>query len=197
MTNFWDERFASSEYVYGKMPNEFYRTAISKLEPGTILLPGEGEGRNAVYAASKGWKVTAVDQSKEGRRKALELAEEFGVEIEYELAAFPGFMSKSKFDAIGIVFLHFLPQERIRAHHQLLESLREGGYFIMEAFHKDQIHNGTGGPPNRDMLYSLDDIRSDFKDCEILTLEHRKTVLKEGVFHQGVADVISMIARKK
>jgi hypothetical protein len=63
MNNFWDERYADEEYVYGTTPNQYFKQELEKLTPGKILLPGEGEGRNAVFAATQGWKVTARSKS--------------------------------------------------------------------------------------------------------------------------------------
>lgn len=80
MTNltpdFWDERFSHSEYAYGKEPNEYLKERLHKLNPGTILFPCEGEGRNSIYAAGLGWKTYAFDSSKEGQKKAILLAQE-------------------------------------------------------------------------------------------------------------------------
>lgn len=71
---FWDQRYAEDGFVYGPHPNLFFCKELGKLKPGRLLLPGEGEGRNAVYAARRGWEVVAFDQSSEGQRKALALA---------------------------------------------------------------------------------------------------------------------------
>ena len=64
MKEFWDSRYREKEYAYGIEPNEFFKEFIDNNNPGKILLPGEGEGRNAVYSASKGWQVDAFDYSK-------------------------------------------------------------------------------------------------------------------------------------
>ncbi|MCU0373551.1 MAG: SAM-dependent methyltransferase, partial [Ignavibacteria bacterium] len=81
--NFWNERYASPDFAYGTEPNDFFKREISKLVPGKLLLPGEGEGRNAVFAAIKGWDVTAVDFSEQAKIKALKLADENNVKINY------------------------------------------------------------------------------------------------------------------
>ena len=74
MTNdigaFWDERFSAKEYIYGTEPNEYVKEQLAKLKPGRILFAAEGEGRNAVYAATKSWDVVAFDPSKAGKQKA-------------------------------------------------------------------------------------------------------------------------------
>lgn len=67
--NFWDERYKEKEYVYGISPNEFLKKELLKLKVGSILLPCEGEGRNAVFAAKNGWNVFAFDSSFEGKKK--------------------------------------------------------------------------------------------------------------------------------
>lgn len=65
----WNGRYASEEFVYGKLPNEFLKEQLVKLPVGEILFPAEGEGRNAVYAARLGWTVSAYDISSEGKGK--------------------------------------------------------------------------------------------------------------------------------
>ena len=60
---FWDDRYSSGNYIYGTQPNRFFKEQIDKLEPGKLLLPAEGEGRNAIYAAREGWQVDAFDIS--------------------------------------------------------------------------------------------------------------------------------------
>lgn len=57
MSNTWNERYSEKEYVYGEDPNVFFAQKLGRLSPGIIILPYEGEGRNAVYAASQAWNV--------------------------------------------------------------------------------------------------------------------------------------------
>ena len=75
MKQFWDERYAEPHFVYGEAPNVFFENSLKDLSAGKILLPCEGEGRQAVHAAAQGWEVLAFDQSSAGRDKALQLAE--------------------------------------------------------------------------------------------------------------------------
>jgi hypothetical protein len=76
MKEFWNERYSNKLFVYGKEPNVFFREELEKMPVGKILLPAEGEGRNAVFAALQGWEVFAFDNSEEGMKKALLLASE-------------------------------------------------------------------------------------------------------------------------
>ena len=91
MQQFWDQRYAANETVFGDQPNKFFKLFIDLHKPGTLLLPAEGEGRNAVYAAQKGWQVDAFDFSEVAREKALDLAKGEKVSIKFELRDIAGF----------------------------------------------------------------------------------------------------------
>ncbi|MEX0982304.1 MAG: methyltransferase domain-containing protein [Bacteroidales bacterium] len=196
MQEFWDERYQVEEYVYGKRPNTFFQSQLDTLKPGDVLLPGEGEGRNAVYAAEKGWNVSAFDVSKQGRYKALRLAAERGVTIDYMLMPYQGFnQNESMYDVIGLFFTHQPPAMRRNFHRNLQNMVRPGGIILLEAFHKDQLKRETGGPKNIDFLFDETDLREDFPMLEIVHLEVIERDLDEGPFHQGEAVVVQMIAR--
>jgi SAM-dependent methyltransferase len=197
MKEMWDQRFAGTEYAYGTAPNAYFKSRIDVLEPGTIFLPAEGEGRNAVYSAKLGWTVTAIDYSVSGREKALKLANILGVSIDYRNGSLlemddPGI----QYDAIGMVFIHFLQEERIAFHKRLEELLKPGGWLILELFHKDQINNDSGGPPNIDMLYTVDIIQQDFPSIHFDHIEKAVIDLNEGQFHKGEAVVVRAFGQK-
>lgn len=196
-TNFWDIRYQVPEYVYGKTPNEFFREQIDKLAPGHILLPAEGEGRNAVYAAGRGWEVDAFDYSREARNKAFRLAREKGAAIRYEVATHYEYPFRDeKYDAVGLFFVHLPPGERQWLHRQVISGLRQGGALILEAFHLEQLNYNTGGPGHPDMLFTKELLETDFAELEIQLLNAHEKHLQEGPFHDGVASVISMVAVK-
>jgi SAM-dependent methyltransferase len=197
MNNFWDEVFSSKDYVYGTAPNMYFKQEIDKLTPGKILLPGEGEGRNAVYAASKGWDVTAIDQSEQGRIKAMELAKEKNVSIKYIVSPLNEYkFPENEFDAVSLIYVHFIPEVRERIHNSIIKSLKTGGKIIIEAFNKKQISNDSGGPKDINALYSIDDLRNEFKNFKIEELSEYKVSLEEGFKHLGNADIIRLIAVK-
>lgn len=196
MKNFWDERFEQPMYVYGKAPNDFFAQRLNQLTKGRILLPAEGEGRNAVYAAIKGWGVTAFDYSEEGRKKALALANAYDVEIDYQLVKASDFSSDTKFDAVAMIFAHFSGQERIDLCRELENSISKGGHLIMEVFSKSQLGRASGGPKNLDLLYSKEEVKSLFTNIDFLILEETKVMLNEGSHHQGEAAVIRAVGIK-
>ena len=81
-SNYWDERFARPDYAYGEAPNDFLVWAAPQVRKGKAISLSEGEGRNAVYLATLGFEVTAVDFSRVGLDKALALADKHQVNIE-------------------------------------------------------------------------------------------------------------------
>lgn len=197
MQSFWDERYAQPEYIYGTEPNVYFRQQLDALPPGKLLLPAEGEGRNAVYAASQGWQVTAFDLSTEGRRKALALAAQQDVEIDYHIMGFEAMdWQAEQFDAIALVFAHLPPPLRQAAYPRLLDFLRPGGTLILEGFAKAQLGKPSGGPKVLEMLFSEAELRADLGALSSLVFEEKEIVLDEGRYHEGEAAVIRLIGKK-
>ncbi len=193
----WDERYAASEYIYGISPNRWFAEKISLLKPGRLLLPAEGEGRNAVYAAKEGWDVHAFDQSEEGRKKALKLAAEHNAPFGYSLGDLTEFEPPhSSYDAVALIFVHMPVEIRQAVHRKLIEKLKPGGYLILEAFTKKQLQNTSGGPRNEALLYERNYLASDFKDLNFIEFEETTIHLDEGPLHQGEAFVIRLLAQK-
>lgn len=198
MKAFWEERFAQPSYIYGKEPNKFFAVSLAELSPGRILLPGEGEGRNAVFAARKGWEVHAFDYSEEAKKKAQALAEETGVEIAYDISSYEDYkLTRDDFDVVGLFYSHAQPEVRKQLHRKAYEGLRTGGVIIAEYFAKEQLGRSSGGPKKAEMLLSAEELQADFKALEIVYLEEIHAVLSEGTYHQGLASIIRLIARKK
>jgi 2-polyprenyl-3-methyl-5-hydroxy-6-metoxy-1,4-benzoquinol methylase len=202
-TNRWNERFGSKEFAYGEEPNNYLKEQLLKLPSGNILFPAEGEGRNAVFAARLGWTVSAFDISVEGKKKALKLAESNGVNIDYELGELETLHYKpGQFDVIALIYAHFPAEIKSLYHKSLDKYLRTGGLIIFEAFSKQHIeyikkNEAVGGPKDIDMLFSVEEIKSDFLNYEIIELSEKEIELKEGLFHNGTGSVIRFLGRKK
>lgn len=202
MNNFWDERFANNKSVYGEEPNQFFKEQLSKLEAGTLLLPAEGEGRNAIFAAKTGWEVSAFDSSKVGRENALKRAQIENVAIDYKLQDILEFdYSENMFDAIGLVFAHFPSIIRAKFHQKLISNLRVGGYIILEGFSKNHLkfsekNPSAGGPKNIDMLFDSESILEDFSSLKTILIEEKIIHLSEGEFHQGESYVVRYVGQK-
>lgn len=199
----WDDRYSNDEFAYGVEPNNYLKEQLTKLSPGAILFPAEGEGRNAVYAARLGWTVSAFDISNEGKSKALKLAEKNNVSIEYKVGELETLNYKTgQFDAIALIYAHFPPKIKSLYHKAFDNYLKPGGIIIFEAFSKKHINYVTanekvGGPKDIESLFSIDEIRSDFPEYEIIELAEKEIELSEGLYHIGRGSVIRFTGRKK
>lgn len=197
MQNQWDERYARQEYIYGTEPNNFLKEQLSALKPGKILFPAEGEGRNAVYAASMGWQTDAFDQSTEGQKKAIKLAGQKGVSINYSIQSLDDWYPEpDQYDCIALMFLHLPEALRQHVHKAAINALKPGGIIILEAFTTRQLPRTSGGPKTAELLFTREQIASDFNGLTFLKLTETQALLDEGPLHQGIADLIQLIAYK-
>lgn len=198
----WDARYNEHEFAYGKGPNLFFKSWLEQLKPGAILMPADGEGRNGVYAATLNWEVTAFDLSAAGKLKALELAKEKKVSINYLVGDLEELdFEKESFDVIALIYAHFSADSKSRLHHKLQGYLKPGGLIIMEAFSKahlalNAVDPKVGGPKELEMLFSIAEIKADFENYEPLLLEERTVVLEEGKYHIGEGAVLRFVGRK-
>lgn len=197
MSLHWDERYNRKEYMYGSTPNVFFENQLTDLKPGVILLPCEGEGRNALFAAQSNWNVVAFDSSEVGKNKAMALATQNNVLYDYQiLDVNEANFEPESFDVIALIYAHFKPQLRSKFHATIQRWLKPGGKIILEAFNPEQLNYNSGGPKDLDMLYSTDILSKDFEGMKIELIETSTIVLDEGAFHQGDAAVIRFVAQK-
>jgi Methyltransferase domain len=198
----WNDRFSKDEFAYGKQPNNYLKEQLERLALGAILFPAEGEGRNAVFAAKLGWTVSAFDISIEGKNKAARLAAANNVSIDYQVGELQTLnYSAEQFDAIALIYAHFPADIKSLYQKTIGGYLRKGGTIIFEAFSKRHIdyiakNQKVGGPKDIAMLFSMDELKSDFANYEIIELVEEEIELSEGSFHNGKASVIRFVGRK-
>jgi SAM-dependent methyltransferase len=195
----WNERFSSPGYLFGTAPNRFLASAKNLLAAGQhALAVADGEGRNGVWLAQQGLEVTSVDFSPVALAKARELAEKAGVAIETIEAdlgtwAWPA----AAYDVIVGIFIQFAPPAmRGRMFAGIKGALRPRGLLILEGYRPEQVDFGTGGPPDRDHMYTRALLEGEFRGWEILHLKEYDAVIEEGTAHKGLSALIDFIARK-
>ena len=202
MKEFWNDRYSMEEYVYGKEPNIFFQEQLEKIIVGKALFVAEGEGRNAVYAAQQGWDVYAFDISEQGREKALRLAAEKEVTINYTITSVLDIKYPSaSFDLGVFVFTHFPESIREDAFEKIIETIKPSGYVIFECFSTEHLnynaHNNSGGPREESMLYTESLVRELFKNFHTILMEKKIVQLKEGKFHDGEGSVVRYVGKRK
>lgn len=196
---FWDQRYATEEFAYGTAPNDFLVQMRSRIvDHGRVLCLADGEGRNGVWLAQQGLLVTSVDVSERGLRKARDLARRAGVTIDTvtrELTHYE--LDRAAWNAIVSIFLHLPPKARRALHARCLAALEPGGVFIYEAYGREQLRYGTGGPKEAELLPTLDDVLADLQGARI---EHRFAGVRavhEGRLHHGDGYVVQVVASKE
>jgi ubiquinone/menaquinone biosynthesis C-methylase UbiE len=200
---FWNTRYAENVYAYGEKPNVFFAEKIAELKPEKFLLPAEGEGRNAVFAAKLGWDVTAFDYSSEGKAKALQLADKENVSLNYIVSSLEEMsFEPNSYDAIALIYAHFPGEGRITQLQRMEKSLKVGGKIIFEAFSKNhlkyvQLNPKVGGPKELSMLFSKEELLEAFPNVKWEFLKEEEVTLEEGAFHQGVGMVIRGVGEKE
>jgi SAM-dependent methyltransferase len=203
MKQFWNDRYGSHTLAYGHEPNVFFKQELDKLDKGKILLPADGEGRNSVYAAKRGWTSFACDISVKGMEKAQKLAVENEVNLNYSVGDFGDLTYENQFfDTIALVYAHFLSEKKNEYHGLVDRYLKVEGTIILEAFSKNHLKFNSqnpkvGGPKDMEMLYSIEEVKKDFPNYDVLTLEEIETDLNEGEFHIGRGSVVRFVGRKR
>jgi hypothetical protein len=201
--SFWNERYKEEGFAYGSEPNEFIASELMKLNPGKILFPAEGEGRNAAYALEQGWQVGAFDISRAGREKALFLAADNASNLHYDVCDAAAFIQDAlaEYDAIAFCFTHFPGPKRVEEHKALAALVKPGGMAIMEVFAKGHTEYNTmdprvGGPKEESMLFDLNEAIEIFHGFELLLCEEREVHLQEGKYHIGLGKVLRVVAKR-
>jgi ubiquinone/menaquinone biosynthesis C-methylase UbiE len=197
----WNDRYGKIEFAYGEQPNNFLKEQLIKIPAGTILFPAEGEGRNAIYAATQaGMLMLLIKVSRV--KESAKLANKHDVAINYEVGEFQSIgYQENQFDAIALIYAHF-PADKKSSYHKILTTyLRPGGIVIFEAFSKKHLDYNSKTrsrwAKDLDTLFSIDEIKSDFQNFEVLELEEKEIQLNEGQFHNGLGMVIRFVGRKK
>jgi cyclopropane fatty-acyl-phospholipid synthase-like methyltransferase len=200
MKEFWNIRYKEPHFAYGKAPNAFFKLQLDKLGEAAgrrLLVPAAGEGRDAIYAAQKGWKVDAFDMSEAGQQRALTWAKQEGCALNYEVFDAIKFdFDAIAYDCIALIYAHFPKEVRAHFHGFIHRSLKPGGILMLEGFSKKQQKLSSGGPKNLQMLFDEEMLVKDFKKLKTLELTSLQTILDEGIYHQGQAEVIRYVGVK-
>lgn len=193
----WNERYTRDDFAYGTEPNSFL-ASNAKVLIGPVLSLAEGEGRNAVFLASLGLDVLAVDGSVVGLAKARALAASRGLAIQTEVADLTTYEPpENSFGSVVSISAHLPSLIRKRLHRLVERCLKPGGIMLLEAYTIAQLARNTGGPKDPDLLMACMEIETEFPNCDLILSQEIEREVVEGKFHTGLASVVQFIARKK
>ncbi len=195
--DFWNEKFANTEYAYGTEPNDFLVSAVTHLKRGETLSLAEGEGRNAVWLAQQGFTVSAIEQSEKGVAKTLRLALQRGVIVMAERGELETFhIQPNSWDLVVSIYAHTPQELRRKLHRQVVAGLKPGGVFVLEAYTPAQIANNTGGPKDASLMPTAELLRSELAGLVFDHIEEVEREVVEGSLHTGTAHVVQVVAHR-
>jgi SAM-dependent methyltransferase len=189
----WDERYGTEELIWKAEPNRFLVEELDALPPGRALDVACGEGRNAVWLASKGWRVTGADFSRAGLAKAQRLATDRGVEVTWvEADVVEWRPPTASFDLVVVMYLHLPAEQRRRALAHAAAALAPGGVLLVVGHDTSNLLKGTGGPQDPAVLFAPEEI---VEDLSGLRIERAEQVKRTVVTDAGEATAIDALVR--
>jgi SAM-dependent methyltransferase len=195
----WDDRYAGGDFQFGEAPNLFLQGQAHRFGRGMrALAVGDGEGRNGVWLAEQGLVATSVDWSAVGLAKAQALAARRGVALDTVTADVTRWdWPREGFDVIAWIFVHLPPQDRAIACAGAVRALAPGGLLLLEAFTPAQEGRRSGGPKDASLLWSRALVEAHFAGLDVLELFEGTVALDEGPRHQGLAEVVRAVLRRR
>lgn len=198
-TDFWNGRYEGDGYLFGTEPAAPLAAIAGKLPTsGRALCLADGEGRNSVFLAKRGLRVTAFDFAENALIKARKLAENAGADVSFRQADITAWdWQATSFDLIAGVFFQFLPPDlRAETFKGITQALAPGGTLYILGYRPEQIGRGTGGPPYIENTYTEELLIEAFGGLDILTLRSWDEDLSEGRGHRGASALIELLASK-
>ncbi|MBY4127299.1 class I SAM-dependent methyltransferase [Rhodococcus fascians] len=174
----WDRKYDRRELVYGEAPNAAVVEVATSLERGRALDLASGQGRNAIWLATRGWTVDAVDFSSVALTRAHRVAHSAPRSIRERLtwihADVTQLVTEPNYDLVLMLYLHLPPNERRRAVSAAVSALKPDGILMILGHHSSNINAGVGGPQEVEILYTPEDLVSDIGSrLTIETAENR------------------------
>jgi SAM-dependent methyltransferase len=178
----WDRRYADAELVWSSRPNQFVESELADLSPGRAIDIAAGEGRNSIWLAGQGWRVTAVDFSQAGLDKGRALQERHAhgrdLSVDWVCADALTYEPEGEFDLAVLAYLQLPAAQRRTAVRRTFGWLRDGGTLFVVAHDSTNLTEGTGGPQYPEVLYTAEDIIADL-DGERFEVARAERVARE------------------
>lgn len=191
----WDERYRTHDLVWSPDPNRFFAEEVDGHAPGRALDLACGEGRNAIWLASRGWQVTAVDFSEVALAKAQRLAASRGVEVNWVRSDLVEYgPAAGAFELVAVVYLHLAADERRRILERAARALAPGGTLLVIGHDLKNLTEGYGGPRDPRVLFTATDIEQDLRG---LTIERSERVLRPTTVDGEEVNAIDVLVRAR
>ncbi|WP_343572934.1 methyltransferase domain-containing protein [Mycobacterium sp.] len=178
----WDARYGQDDLLWGTAPNMFVADELSTLEPGRALDVACGEGRNAIWLASRGWQVVGVDFSEQGLKRAGQLAGRAGVveRVDFRLVdVVTDALPAESFDVVLVAYLQLEQGARRAALRNVAAAVAPGGTMLVVGHDTTNLTVGTGGPQDVAVLFSPQDVVADLGGLPGLAVQKAQRVRRQ------------------
>ncbi len=195
----WEDRYANAGgYLFGEAPAQMLVENPWMIDGiDTCLCVADGEGRNSVWLATQGLSVTSFDLSPTAVERAHVLAAKTGVQVNAQVSEWESWDWSRSFDLVVAVFVQFMgPEARVRQFETLRQAVRPGGRLVLHGYTPEQVDYGTGGPPNRENMYTTELLNDAFGNWRVLRLAAYEREVQEGRGHSGQSALIDLVVEK-
>lgn len=190
----WNRRWAGERAHASTAPSEFLVAEVAALPPGIALDLACGAGRNAVWLARHGWRVTGVDFSSTALAMARDLAARQGVAVEWiEADAVTWIPPRQAFDLVCVLYLQLPADERRTALAHAAAAVRPGGTLLVVGHDLLNLTEGSGGPTQADVLFTPDDVIAEIGDLEV----EKAGRVRRAVAESGARDAVDALVRAR
>lgn len=190
-TEFWDERYGSTDRVWSGQPNPQLVDRVTSLVRGSVLDVGCGEGADAVWLARQGWDVTGIDVSQVALDKAALHAADAGVEVDWQQVDLAGWTGEpGAYDLVSAQFM-YLPQPALTELYRVLgDCVAPGGTLLLVGHHPIDERHGDHDFP--DVRWTPEEAEewlnpNDWTSIELATIERQGHL---GTMHDGIVQAV-------
>ena len=192
----WDVRYSGEELLWSAEPNQFLVQEVEGLPPGRVLDVACGEGRNAIWLASRGWQASGVDFSPVGLDKGRRIADQRGVAVTWIDADLADWSPAAEAFDLVIVFYLQLPQEQRRPlHRRMATAVAPGGTMLVVAHDSQNLTDGYGGPQDPSVLFSAEDVAADLAGLRIVKAEQVRRAVQTDSGEKWAIDALVRAVR--
>jgi SAM-dependent methyltransferase len=166
----WDERYRSTDLVWGTPPNRWVERELADLAPGRALDLACGEGRNALWLAVRGWQVSAIDFSAVAldKGRALESRQAPPTRVDWVHADATTYRSAEHVDLALLCYLQLPRAEWRAALIRAADALGSGGTLLVIGHDSTNIADGVGGPQDPAVLFTAADVVADLAGTDLV-----------------------------
>jgi SAM-dependent methyltransferase len=158
----WEERYRSRTTVWSGQPNLQLVAETTGLDPGTALDIGSGEGADAIWLASRGWRVTAVDFATTALQRAAAHAQAGGAEVAGRIDWVHADLTtwapvNQQFDLVSAQFMHLPAAPRQELFARLAAGVAAGGTLLIVGHHPSDMQTTVPRPPMPELFYTAEE----------------------------------------